>query len=63
CTITNEENEQVISKFLKNQPNFSKVPIKVGENLQANIVDNALHIYPDDFNTDGFFICCLKRNS
>ena len=58
CTIEKEENEDVINKFLKTHPEFKIYPF--GD-------DNA---YPDGFytsypnltDTDGFFICRLKKN-
>ncbi|MEG0288375.1 MAG: 16S rRNA (cytosine(967)-C(5))-methyltransferase RsmB [Carnobacterium sp.] len=63
CTITAEENQGTVEAFLKNHPNFEKVSVAVEENLSANIKDDLLQIYPQDFGTDGFFISCLKKKS
>lgn len=63
CTITTEENQGTVEAFLKNHPNFEKVSVAVEENLTANIKNDLLQIYPQDFGTDGFFISCLKKKS
>lgn len=56
CTITPEENEDVVNQFLSTHPTFEKIKIdnKLGKN-------NTINIYPDDYETDGFFISKFKR--
>ena len=49
CTIEKEENEQVTGGFLADNPNFEKLTEKT--------------FYPQTDNTDGFYICKMKRNS
>lgn len=49
CTIEKEENEQVTDGFLKDNPDFEKLYEKT--------------FYPHTDNTDGFYICKIKRNS
>lgn len=49
CTIEKEENEQVTEGFLKYNPDFEKLFEKT--------------FYPHTDNTDGFYICKIKRNS
>lgn len=61
CTITTEENDQTVAKFLTEQPEFERIPVEVEGKAKNCITDDMLHIYPDDFYTDGFFICCLRK--
>lgn len=60
CSITKEENEDVVSAFLQTHPDFSLVKFSVG-NLNS---DGTLKILPDEKDTDGFFIAkfCLRGN-
>lgn len=48
CTISPYENQQVIKEFLKKNKNFSK--------------EEELQLLPNINNTDGFFICKMKRD-
>lgn len=61
CTIQDEENINVIEKFLKENDNFELVPI---ENINIDL-DNQekgyIKIYPNIHGMDGFFIAKLKR--
>lgn len=61
CTITPEENQQVVNDFLGDHPEFQLQPIAVNELVQEAIVGEMLTIYPQRFMTDGFFISCLKK--
>jgi ribosomal RNA small subunit methyltransferase RsmB len=47
CTISPHENQKVISEFLKKNPSFIK--------------EEALQLLPNINNTDGFFICRMKK--
>lgn len=59
CTIFDEENFQVIDKFLQRHPNFEQVTLK---HAQADIVkDGCLMITPEQYQTDGFFIGQVRR--
>lgn len=62
CTITKEENQGTVASFLATHTDFEKVSIAVNKNLEDNIHDQLLQIYPHDFGTDGFFISCLRKN-
>lgn len=53
CTITNEENEEVIEEFLKSKDNFKILETK-GK--------NTLKLYPNTDGTDGFSITRLVKN-
>jgi 16S rRNA (cytosine967-C5)-methyltransferase len=48
CTISPYENQQVVKEFLKRNPSFDKL-----EELQ---------LLPNVNNTDGFFICKMKKD-
>ena len=57
CTITREEDEEVVEYFLRQHPDFVLVPIKVGTLPEKNFVK----ILPDEFDSDGFFIAKFKK--
>lgn len=61
CTITEEENEKTVEQFLALHPEFEKTTVLVGETLQPCLKNEFIQIYPHDFETDGFFISCLKK--
>ena len=59
CTIFDEENVQVIRKFLDTHPNFEQVNLS---HTQDDIVKNGcLVITPEQYHTDGFFIGQVRR--
>lgn len=57
CTISYEEDEQVVEKFLKLHPEFELSPVQVGKMPKQNMV----RIFPSDDGSDGFFIAKLKK--
>lgn len=62
CTILQQENDDVIKQFLAKHPNYQLVPTKTSKAITTdNQSTVALTIYPDDFNSDGFFIASLQR--
>lgn len=54
CTIEKEENEDVINEFLNSHPEFSLFPFGNTKGFYTS--------YPNKTDTDGFFICRLKKN-
>ncbi|VEF94267.1 16S rRNA m(5)C 967 methyltransferase [Streptococcus pseudoporcinus] len=59
CTIFDEENFQVIEKFLESHSNFEQVKLK---HTQADIVkDGCILVTPEQYQTDGFFISQVRR--
>ena len=56
CSISIQENEEVVEKFLKSHPNFELSKFKAG-NLTSN---GMLKILPDSYDSDGFFIAKFK---
>lgn len=58
CTVSKAENEDVIKRFLMENSNFKEEIIsKDYEHLN----DYKATIIPDYYNSDGFFICKMKR--
>lgn len=56
CTITKEEDEEVIAQFLKMHPEFEIIPIEL-QNIQSK---STIKILPDTYGSDGFFIAKLR---
>jgi 16S rRNA (cytosine967-C5)-methyltransferase len=63
CTITEEENQAVVVAFLEKHTEFKKIDIKANDKIQSVIRDQQLILYPHQFMTDGFFICCMQKVS
>lgn len=61
CTIQDEENSNVIKKFLDENDNFilEDVNESIPEKIRSN--EKYIQLYPNVSNTDGFFICKIKR--
>lgn len=63
CTVASEENREVINQFLEKHPNFEKIDMIGSESVSKSYQDKMLQIYPHHYQTDGFFICCLRRKA
>ncbi len=61
CTIVPEENQQVVEKFLAEHSEFEQAPFHASPALNQSITNQMLTLYPQDFQTDGFFISCLRK--
>lgn len=61
CTITHEENEEVIAAFLQMHPEYTLEPVYLEQDQLKLDSDDMLRLYPHQFGTDGFFICSLKK--
>ncbi|MBS9334485.1 16S rRNA (cytosine(967)-C(5))-methyltransferase RsmB [Fructobacillus sp. M1-13] len=61
CTILDQENDQVVQQFLKKRPDFVQKKTVTKKLIQADRTDLALKIYPDDYQTDGFYIATFQR--
>lgn len=59
CTLNEAENEEVVKKFLHNNPNFSPEEIKIGIEDDGGFCRN---FFPEKTGGDGFFAASLKRN-
>ena len=60
CTLVREENEGVVDKFLKNHPEFYIEALRLPEIFPQN-TSGMLTLVPGEYDTDGFFICRLRR--
>ncbi len=60
CTVSPLENEEVVKKFLLENPEFSLVPAELGANLTAE--DGMMTFYPHIHGTDGFFAAKMVKN-
>ncbi|KGX93218.1 16S rRNA methyltransferase [Pontibacillus halophilus JSM 076056 = DSM 19796] len=68
CTVDVQENEQVIQSFLQDHPEwevdaafFEELPEETKE--LPGVSPFGLQLFPQDFDTDGFFLTRLKRRS
>lgn len=62
CTFTEEENQQVIEKFLRENPDFKPLPLtQITEKIELNENKNTVTIYPHEYGMDGFFISKFIR--
>lgn len=61
CTVLPRENEGVVESFLKSHPDFSAQSLNLPEVFPKNET-GMLTLIPGEYDTDGFFICRLRRN-
>jgi 16S rRNA (cytosine967-C5)-methyltransferase len=62
CTLVRKENEGVVEEFLKLHPEFHREPLCLPKNFPEN-TSGMLTLVPGEYETDGFFICRLRRES
>lgn len=60
CTLVRKENEGVVKAFLKEHPQFSTEPLPLPKNFPTNATGMEA-LVPGQYDTDGFFICRLRR--
>ena len=60
CTILPRENEQVVARFLEERKDYTLEPVPVPAGLSAEN-SGMLTLYPHLHDTDGFFICRMRR--
>lgn len=60
CTLVYAENEDVVEAFLKDNPDFVTEPLPLPAPLPKN-ESGMLALVPGEYDTDGFFICRLRR--
>lgn len=61
CTILDTENQAVVDEFLRQNKNFKQIKTKTAKQIKANRQALGLTIYPDDFDSDGFFVATLIK--
>ncbi len=59
CTVSRDENENVVEEFLKEHGEFVPVVVPVGTNLLPDSYMRTM--LPSDINGDGFFTATLRR--
>ena len=60
CTLVRRENEGVVEKFLKQNLDFYTEILPLPNNFPKNDT-GMLALVPGEYDTDGFFICRLRR--
>ena len=60
CTVLKRENEQVVEAFLQQNKDFYPEKLSLPDVFPEN-TDGMLTLVPGEFDTDGFFICRLRR--
>ena len=62
CTVLRRENENVVAAFLETHPDFYTEPLDLPEEFPEN-TSGMLTLIPGQHDTDGFFICRLRRKA
>ena len=60
CTLVQAENEDVVEEFLCAHPDFTTEPLPLPAPFPKN-ESGMLALVPGEYDTDGFFICRLRR--
>ncbi|MBR5023254.1 MAG: 16S rRNA (cytosine(967)-C(5))-methyltransferase RsmB [Oscillospiraceae bacterium] len=60
CTLVQAENEGVVEEFLHTHPDFTTEPLPLPAIFPKN-ESGMLALVPGEYDTDGFFICRLRR--
>ena len=62
CTVLRRENEEVVNAFLDRNPEFYREKLTLPAIFPANET-GMLTLIPGQYDTDGFFICRLRRKA
>ena len=62
CTVLKAENENVVNAFLEKHLDFYTEPLELPEVFPRNTT-GMLTLIPGEYDTDGFFICRLRRKA
>ena len=60
CTLAYRENEGVVEKFLEEHPEFKLQDLPLPSTIKETS-KGMLRLIPGQYDTDGFFICCMRR--
>jgi len=64
CTIDETENRGTVQAFLENHPEIVLDKLSDLPNTFHHLMSNGMiHIFPQDFNSDGFFVAAFKKIS
>ena len=61
CTVLKRENEDIVEAFLKENTEFNLEKLELPNVFPVN-TNGMLTLVPGEFDTDGFFICRMRRN-
>ena len=62
CTLVRQENEDVVEAFLQKNPEFFTEPLPLPKPLPENTT-GMFALVPGEYDTDGFFICRMRRKA
>ena len=62
CTLVRAENEGVVEAFLASRPDYYLEPLPLPKPFPEN-TSGMLALVPGEYDTDGFFICRLRRKA
>ena len=62
CTVLRQENEEIVNAFLANNQEFCVEPLELPDVFPKNET-GMLTLIPGEYDTDGFFICRLRRKA
>ena len=62
CTVLKAENEDIVRAFLSKHDDFYTEPLELPEVFPKN-ESGMLTLIPGEYDTDGFFICRLRRKA
>ena len=62
CTLVRRENEGVVEAFLKHYPDFYAEKLDLPDVFPEN-QSGMITLVPGEYETDGFFICRLRRKA
>lgn len=60
CTLVQRENEDVVNSFLRHRSDFVTEPLPLPPVFPKN-TSGMLTLVPGEYDTDGFFICRMRR--
>ena len=61
CTVLKRENEDIVEAFLKENTEFTLEKLNLPDVFPEN-TNGMLTLVPGEYDTDGFFICRMRRN-
>ncbi|AMC07796.1 16S rRNA (cytosine(967)-C(5))-methyltransferase RsmB [Turicibacter sp. H121] len=66
CTVNRKENDKMVEQFLAQHPEYeldATLVNRLPEVLHEQTKKGRVQLFPGDYQTDGFFIACLKRQA
>lgn len=66
CTVNRKENDKMVEQFLAQHPEYeldATLVNRLPEVLHEQMKKGMVQLFPGDYQTDGFFIACLKRQA